>query len=172
MSMELFAMPYLNVFYNEQEAERSKLNFLEWTVYILARVAMVDSFQHWIYENPGHDMSERAEQWLKLHQHCDGQFEDWSGLERQRQFHWHRILHIFQFPFYMIEYGIAQLGALGLWLQFKNDKSSTISNYRKALSLGGSRPLPELFEAAGLEFDFSEETIAPLMEVVVKELGL
>jgi oligoendopeptidase F len=172
MSMELFALPHLDIFYNEQDAERSVRMQFEFILFILTYVAAIDAFQHWIYENPGHDMSERAEQWLKLHQHCDGQFEDWSGLERQRQFHWHRILHIFQFPFYMIEYGIAQLGALGLWLQFKNDKSAAISNYRKALSLGGSRPLPELFAAAGLKFDFSEETIAPLMEVVVKELGL
>ena len=81
-------------------------------------------------------------------------------------------MHLFQCPLYYIEYGIAQLGALGLWMQFKNDEASAIANYRKALSLGGSKPLPQLFEAAGLKFDFSEKTIAPLMEVVAKELGL
>jgi oligoendopeptidase F len=172
MSMELFSMPYLNVFYNEQDTQRARVFRFERTVAVLALVAMIDSFQHWIYENPGHDSSERAEQWVKLHQLYNGQFEDWSGLERERRYQWHQVLHIFQVPFYVIEYGIAQLGALGLWMQFKKDKAAAISNYRKALSLGGSRPLPELFEAAGLKFDFSEDTIAPLMEVVVKELDL
>jgi oligoendopeptidase F len=170
MSMELLAKEHLSVFYNEQDAKRSCRTHLEWVVYLLARVALVDSFQHWIYENPGHDVSERAEQWVKLHQHCDGQFEDWSGLEKERRYQWHRILHIFQFPFYMIEYGIAQLGALGLWMQYKNDKAAAISNYRKALALGGSRPLPELFATAGLEFDFSEKTIAPLIDAIGEEL--
>lgn len=170
MTMELFARPHLSVFYNEKDAKRSCRTQLEWVVYLLARVALFDSFQHWIYENPGHDVSERAEQWVKLHQRCDGQFVDWSGLEKERRYQWHRILHIFQFPFYMIEYGIAQLGALGLWLQYKNDKAAAISNYRKALALGGSRPLPELFAAAGLEFDFSEKTIVPLVDAVGQEL--
>ncbi len=95
---------------------------------------------------------------------------DWSGLEKERRHQWHRILHIFQFPFYMIKYGIAQLGALGLWLQYKNDKTAAISNYRRALALGGSRPLPKLFAAAGLEFDFSEKTIAPLIDAIGEEL--
>jgi oligoendopeptidase F len=170
MSMELFAGPHLSVFYNEQDARRSCRTHLEYAVYLLARVAMIDSFQHWIYENPSHSASERTEQWVKLHQRCDGQFVDWSGLEKERRYQWHRILHIFQFPFYMIEYGIAQLGALGLWLQYKNDKAAAISNYHRALALGGSRPLPELFASAGLEFDFSEKTIAPLIEAIGKEL--
>ena len=170
--MELFSIPYLNVFYNGEDVLCSKFNQLERTVDSLARVAMVDSFQHWIYENPEHSNASRAEQWVKLHQLYDGQFEDWSGLEKERQFLWHRRVLLFQAPFYYIEYGIAGLGALGLWLQFKEDKNAAIANYKKALALGGSRPLPELFEAAGLKFDFSEETIAPLMEVVVKELGL
>jgi oligoendopeptidase F len=171
MTMELFAGQYLSVFYNEQDAKRSCRTHLEYAVYLLARVAMVDSFQHWIYENPGHNVSERAEQWVKLHKRCDGQFVDWSGLEQERQYQWHRILHIFQFPFYMIEYGIAQLGALGLWMQYKKDKEAAISNYRKSLALGGSRPLPELFATAGLEFDFSEKTIAPLIDYIKEELN-
>ena len=172
MSMELFSMSYLTVFYNEDDATRSVCNQLERTVKLLVSVAMIDSFQHWIYENPDHTCQERAEQWLKAYDRFGGKFEDWSGLKKEKKFSWHRILHIFQIPFYYIEYGIAQLGALGLWLQFREDKSKAICSYKKALSLGGSRPLPELFEAAGLKFDFTGRTIEPLMEEVAKELGL
>ena len=99
-----------------------------------------------------------------------GGLVDWSGLEREHEYRWHRQLHIFQDPLYYIEYGIAQLGALGPWLQSKEDTSKALANYRKALALGGSRPLPELFAAAGLEFDFSEKTIAPLIDAVGQEL--
>ncbi|MBN1457825.1 MAG: M3 family oligoendopeptidase [Sedimentisphaerales bacterium] len=172
MSMELFCMPYLTVFYNEDDTKRSVVNQLERTVKLLVSVAMIDSFQHWIYENPNHTGRERAEQWLKIYGRFSGKFEDWSGLEKEKESAWHRILHIFQIPFYYIEYGIAQLGALGLWQQFKEDKSKAICNYKKALSLGGSRPLPELFEAAGLKFDFTGKTIEPLLEEVARELGL
>jgi oligoendopeptidase F len=172
LSMELFAMTYYNVFYDTEDAQRSKFNLLERVVNILAVAAMFDSFQHWIYENPEHSNANRAEQWVKLHELYYGQFEDWSGLKKERQFLWHRVAPLFQCPFYIIEFGIAFLGALSLWMQFKNDKSATIANYKKALALGGSRPLPQLFETAGLKFDFSEETIAPLMEIVVKELSL
>ncbi len=96
---------------------------------------------------------------------------DWSGLETEHEYRWHGQLHLFESPLYYIEYGIAQLGALGLWLQSKEDASRALANYRKALALGGSRPLPELFAAAGLEFDFSEKTIAPLIDAVVQEIA-
>lgn len=172
ISMELFAMPYYNVFYNAEDSQRSQFKLLHRMVDFLTQVAIFDSFEHWIYENPDHDKSARAERWVKLCQDYGGQFVDWSGLEKERQCDWHTMVPLFQFPFYMIKYGIAVLGALGLWLQFKEDKNATIANYKKALALGGSRPLPELFEAARLKFDFSEETIAPLMEIVVKELSL
>jgi len=172
MTMELFALPYVNVFYNDEDARRSKVKQLEGIVRTLASIAAIDSVQHWIYENTSHNGLQRAKQWSELYQRFTGHTEDWSGLEKEGLYQWHCIMHLFQCPLYYIEYGIAQLGALGLWMQFKDDKAAAIANYKKALALGGSKPLPELFEAAGLKFDFSEKTIAPLMEVVVKELGL
>jgi oligoendopeptidase F len=96
---------------------------------------------------------------------------DWSGLEASLPYRWHPQLHIFGMPFYYIEYGIAQLGALQIWTQFRENAEAAVGNYRSALALGGSRPLPELFEAAGARFDFSASTIAPLMEAIDSELA-
>jgi oligoendopeptidase F len=135
-------------------------------------VARNDAFQHWIYENPGHTASQRQEKWIELDSRFGSGLLDWSGLEAERAAYWQRILHFYQVPFYYIEYGIAQLGALGIWLQSKKDISQAIDNYKKALALGGSKPLPELFAAAGLEFDFSEKTIRPLSEMLLKEWTL
>ncbi len=172
MSMELFAMPYLTVFYNEQDAERSVRMQFEFILFILTWVAAIDAFQHWIYENPSHKPEERADAWVDIDNRFCGGLLDWSGLDIQQRYDWHAQLHIFQFPFYYIEYGIAQLGALGLWLKSVKDPARTIADYRKALALGGSRPLPELFAAAGLEFDFSEKTIVPLVQAVANELDI
>ena len=97
---------------------------------------------------------------------------DWSGLEVERGSLWHRQLHLFEVPFYYIEYGIAQLGALQLWLQFRDQPEQTLRNYRKGLALGGSRPLPELFAEAGIKFDFSAATMAPIMQALAAELEL
>ncbi len=170
MSMELIGIEHLSVFYNEQDIRRSWCNKLEGIVSILVMIATIDAFQHWIYENPGHSHEDLIKAWIKIHNRFAGRLWDWSELEKERGYLWHRVLHVFQFPFYFIEYGIAQLGALRLWLQYRKDASGTLSNFRKALALGGSKPLPELFAAAGLKFDFSEGTIAPLIEVVAKEL--
>ena len=170
MSMELFASPHLGLFYNELDAKRSYRLYLENIIHLLPWIATIDAFQHWLYENANHTSSQRRKAWLQIHNRFGGGLIDWSGLEFQQQYRWHRQLHIFQAPLYYIEYGIAQLGALGLWLQSKQDPCSALANYRKALALGGSRPLPELFAAAGLEFDFSEKTIAPLVDAVGQEL--
>jgi oligoendopeptidase F len=134
----------------------------------LAWVATVDAFQHWIYENPGHTREDRRAAWERLHAEFGGGVVDWNGLDEERAYLWHRQLHIFEVPFYYIEYGIAQLGALQLWQKFRRDQAGALAGYKKGLSLGGSRPLPELFEAAGIRFDFSKEIIGPLMEDVYK----
>ncbi len=172
MGMELLAGPYLSVFYNTQEQERSRWEHLEDVVFTLVWVAAIDAFQHWIYEHPGHTCEERQAAWVKTYRRFGGEFIDWSGLEEEMGFLWHRQLHIFEAPFYYIEYGIAQLGALQLWFNARQDLRTTLACYKKALSLGGSRPLPELYEAAGIRLDFSRETIVPLMETVKKELDL
>jgi len=170
MSMELMTMPYLSEFYDEQDAKRAQIKQLERTVTLLASIAAIDMFQHWIYENPHGDMNEFAEKYGQIHNRFTGKCIDYSGFEKQQGYDWHRILHIFQVPLYYIEYGIAQIGALQMWLKAKEDINEAVRCYRRALSLGGSKPLPELFEAAGIKFDMSAKTIAPLVNAVAAEL--
>jgi oligoendopeptidase F len=170
MGMELLAERYLNAFYNEADSRRSSITHLEDIIFTLVWVATVDAFQHWIYEHPRHNETQRRAKWLEIRKRFGEGVVDWSGLEEEHAHLWHRQLHIFEAPFYYIEYGIAQLGALQLWLNSKNDWGKAVSRYRQALSLGGSRPLPELFATAGLRFDFSDQTIAPLVKALQKEL--
>ena len=165
MGMELLAAPHLRTFYNEKDAKRAQRNHLEGIIKFFPWMATVDAFQHWIYTHPGHTREQRTTYWLSLMDRFGGT-EDWSGFEASRGQLWHRQLHIFEIPFYYVEYGIAQLGALQLWQASRRDLSATLNNYLKGLSLGGSRPLPELFEASGLKFDFTDKTIAPLMRNV------
>jgi oligoendopeptidase F len=169
MSMELLAAPHLNEFYTREDAARANRTHLESIIGILPWIATIDAFQHWIYTHPGHTREERKAQWLSLHERFGG-IEDFSGYEEARAYMWHRQLHLFTGPFYYIEYGIAQLGALQLWLQAKKSSKSAVSNYQKALSLGGSRPLPELFKAAKLKFDFGPKTVKPLAKALEQEL--
>ncbi len=169
MSMELMGSDGMNVFYDDAAMRRSNVEHLEGVISVLAWVATVDAFQHWLYENPGHSRAERMKEWIRLHAEYGGGMVDWSGLDEERGYLWHRQLHIFEVPFYYIEYGIAQLGALQLWQKFRRDKKAALAGYKKGLALGGSRPLPELFTAAGLRLDFSREIIAPLMDDVYRE---
>ena len=133
-------------------------------------MATIDAFQHWIYTNPAHSRHDRTNYWLALLDRFDSKL-DWSGYEHLRRTMWQEQLHLFHAPFYYIEYGIAQLGALQLWLKSRQDPHRAIANYRSALRLGGTRPLPELFAAAGIVFDFSEKTLGPLMDAVGRELS-
>jgi oligoendopeptidase F len=169
MSMELLGARDLESFYNEKDADRSYRQLLEGTVSVLPWIATVDAFQHWIYTHPEHSRDERRAAWLAVHDRFRGGV-DWSGFEEIRSNLWHRQLHIFLHPFYYIEYGIAQLGALQIWRRSLTDRPGAVASYRKALGLGGSRPLPELFQTAGVPFGFAEPTIAPLVEAVRTEL--
>lgn len=171
MTMELLADDHLDVFYDEDEAARAKRQHLEGVVGLLPWVARVDAFQHWIYTHPDHDRAGRTAAWLELDDRL-GPRLDWSGHEDAREAQWQRQLHVFCYPFYYIEYGIAQLGALQIWRRARErGVDEALQAYRRGLALGGSRPLPELFEAAGARFDFSEETLRPLVELVDRELG-
>jgi oligoendopeptidase F len=170
MTMELFGNTYLKTFYNEADADRARREHLEGIVSLLSWIATVDAFQHWIYTNSGHCREERQEAWTRLMKRFEGDV-DWQGYEEVRKNLWHRQLHIFLLPFYYVEYGIAQLGALQIWANAKNDPAGSLQAYRSALSLGGSRPLPELFAAAGCRFDFSRETVKPLVKLLRKELA-
>ncbi|MCE0522782.1 MAG: M3 family oligoendopeptidase [Methylacidiphilales bacterium] len=170
MGMELLAAPHLRAFYSEQDTKRARRDHLEGIIKFFPWMATVDAFQHWIYTHPGHTRAERTAFWLSLMDRFGGT-EDWSGFERARAHVWHRQLHIFEIPFYYVEYGIAQLGALQLWQASRRDLHAALDHYLQGLSLGGSRPLPELFQTSGLVFDFTDKTIAPLMRNVKDALA-
>lgn len=171
MSMELFSMGHWDVFFNNaEELKRAKEQQLERVITIFPWIATIDKFQHWVYENPNHSEEERAQNWMRILEEFSSPVIDFSGLEEYRRYGWQRQLHLFEVPFYYIEYGIAQLGAIGLWQQYKVSPDSAITNYMHALELGGTRTLPALFEAAGLQFDFSPAHISTLMQFVKKEM--
>jgi oligoendopeptidase F len=167
--MELLGNEFLDSFYSQSDAQRARRDHLEGIIEIFPWIATVDAFQHWIYTHPKHSRSERTAAWLSLMDRFGGDV-DWTGFEDVRANLWHRQLHIFLYPFYYVEYGIAQLGALQVWANSKRDKKDALRAYQKGLALGGSRPLPELFETAGCRFDFSEQTVGPLLQQVGKEL--
>jgi oligoendopeptidase F len=171
MAMELFSMEYWNTFFdNEEDLKRAKEHQMERVLTIFPWIATIDKFQHWLYENPSHTLEERAENWRSIMNEFTSIAMDVSGLEEYRRYGWQRQLHLFEVPFYYIEYGIAQLGAIGLWKQFKENKEKAITNYMNALQLGGTRTLPELYEAAGLKFNFSPGYISELMLFVKDEM--
>lgn len=165
MSMESLAYPFLDEFYSPEETKRAIRKHLEGIVSVLPWVATIDAFQHWIYLNPEHTREERTAQWLELGKRFGGG-TDWSGLEMEQEAAWHRQLHPFEVPFYYIEYGIAQLGALQMWLKYCTDPKEALASYKEGLKLGASKPLPQLFETAGLQFDFTAEMVGTLMKAV------
>jgi oligoendopeptidase F len=157
-------------FDNKEELARAREHQLERVITIFPWIAIIDKFQHWIYEHPTHSHSERTDAWVSILKEFQDDVIDYSGLEEYRSNAWQRQLHLFEVPFYYIEYGIAQLGAIGMWMQFKNNPQQALDNYCRALSLGGTRTLPELYKAAGLTFDFSPEKINTLMSFVKSEM--
>ena len=170
MSMELLGNEFLDSFYTPPEVSRARRTHLERIVEIFAWIATVDAFQHWIYTHPGHTRAERTAAWEKLMDRFGGDV-DWHGYDAARANLWHRQLHIFLYPFYYIEYGIAQLGALQVWANSKRNQAQALNDYKRSLALGGSRPLPELFAAAGCAFEFSRKTMAPLLALVRGEVA-
>ena len=169
MSMELFGNEFLEEFYPTAEANRARKTHLEGIIGFFPWMAVVDAFQHWIYTHASHTRAERKVAYLKLMDRFGGDV-DLTGFEEIRAYSWHRQLHIFIHPFYYVEYGIAQLGALQVWANSKADKAKALDDYKKSLALGGSRPLPELFSAAGCKFQFDATTIKPLIQLVNSEI--
>lgn len=170
MAMELFSMDKWDVFFdNADELKRAKEQQLERVITIFPWIATIDKFQHWIYENPVHTEEDRAGKWMEILNEFSSPILDVQGLDEYRRYGWQRQLHLYEVPFYYIEYGIAQLGAIGLWQQYKQNPANAVNNYITALSLGGTRTLPELFKAAGLDFNLSPGYIKGLMEFVKKE---
>ena len=170
MAMELLGSEFLEEFYNEEEARRARIAHLEGIVFVFPWIATVDAFQHWLYLNPNHSIEERDKAWSNLIDRFGGNV-DWTNYESAKAKLWHKQLHIFLHPFYYIEYGIAQLGALQVWANSKNNSSKALADYKAALALGGSRPLPKLFEHCNIRFDLSRNTVAPMADLLRKELN-
>jgi oligoendopeptidase F len=180
MSMELLTLPHMgpggprkvsDPFYrSEEDVARARRWQLERSLYMLPWIAQIDAFQHWIYSHPTHTREERTKAWLDLDRRF-GHAVSWTGLETIREALWQRQLHLFGHPFYYIEYGIAELGSLQLWfISLERGESAAIDCYMKGLSLGGSKPLPELFAAIGLEFNFGADIVHRLVDRVEREL--
>jgi len=170
MAMELLGNEFLEEFYPTAEANRARKTHLEGIIGFFPWMAVVDAFQHWIYTHANHTRAGRKAAYLQLMDRFGGD-TDWTGCEESRAHSWHRQLHIFIHPFYYVEYGIAQLGALQVWANSRRDKVKALNDYKKSLALGGSRPLPELFAAAGCKFQFDAATIEPLIQLASTELG-
>ncbi|XAL97987.1 M3 family oligoendopeptidase [Phycisphaeraceae bacterium D3-23] len=176
MSMELFGLNKLGRFYpgDDDASRRAQLSMLEGIVRFFPWMAVIDRFQHWLYAHPTHTPDERTAAWRSITDtygtRHGGVGTDWAGLDAELDSYWQRQIHLYHYPFYYVEYGIAQLGALQLWQQYRSDPGQALANYRKALALGGTRTLPELFEAADIRFDFSQSTLAPLMQDVAQAI--
>ncbi|SEW09476.1 oligoendopeptidase F [Chitinophaga sp. YR573] len=171
MSMELFTMDYWDIFFKDgEELRRAKLQQLERSISIFPWIATIDKFQHWVYEHPQHTVEERTTNWIRILNDFSTSAVDWTGWEDYRAISWQRQLHLFEVPFYYIEYGIAQLGAIAMWKQYKENKQQALDNYVKALSLGSTRTLPELYKAAGIRFDFSPAYVKELANFVQQEI--
>lgn len=169
MSMELLGAQFLNEFYDDEGARRSYGDVLEEEVLLFPWIATIDAFQHWIYTHEGHTAEERRRAWLDLQRRFGG-IVDWRGYEDGLSYLWQKQIHLFVHPFYYIEYGIAQLGALQVWQSGRKALEQSIQSYRASLSLGGSKPLPVLFQAGGIRFDFDRKTTETLLRDVMEAL--
>ncbi len=171
MSMELFTMDSWDIFFDDEtQLRRARLQQLERAITIFPWIATIDKFQHWIYEHPQHTTEERTAKWLEILGEFSPAVVNWSGHEDYRAITWQKQLHLFEVPFYYIEYGIAQLGAIAMWKQFKENKTQALNNYVQALSLGNTKTLPELYKAAGIKFDFSPAYVKELADFVKAEI--
>ncbi|MEM6628484.1 MAG: M3 family oligoendopeptidase [Bacteroidota bacterium] len=155
MSMELMALDYYDSFYSDEEERiRAQKDQLKRSITLFPWIATIDAFQQWMYDHPTHNRTERNEMFVEIAKRFHGDLVDWSGYEDARAFQWQRQLHIFEVPFYYIEYAIAQLGALAVWQNFKQDAQKGLEGYLRALKMGYKRPIPEIYEAADIRFDF------------------
>lgn len=169
MSMELLGLEQLGAVYTADDARRAHRKHLEGVLRTLLWIASIDAIQHWVYGKPNHTRDERRTAWLDIRRRFGGEV-DWSGFEDALSMQWIGQTHLFNHPFYYVEYGIAQLGALQVWSNYRKDPARAVAAYRRALALGGSRPLPELFAAAEVEFDLSPGMIRGLVDDVMQQL--
>jgi oligoendopeptidase F len=176
MSMELLASPFMDResggYYTPDEERRSRAELLEGIVLFFPHCASVDAFQQWIYvAEAGRDADARDARWLELRRRFEGRAVEWGGLDKERIARWYQQPHFFSSPFYYIEYGIAQLGALQVWRNSLRDPQEAVRKYREALALGATRPLPELFKAAGARLIFDADGMRELITLVEEELA-
>ncbi len=171
MSMELISMDHWDKFFdNPEDLIRAKKDQLKDVLKTLPWVAVVDQFQHWIYTNPDHTSEDRAKAWKKIFDPFGNNFADWSEHQYALENLWQKQLHIFEVPFYYIEYGIAQLGAIAVWKNYKNNPKKGLSSYLEALKLGYTKTIKEIYETAGIEFNFKASYVKELAEFVQAEL--
>lgn len=172
MAMELISMDQWQIFFtNEEDLKRAKREQLEDIIETLPWVATIDKFQHWLYENPTHTPEERKTNWNRIFDQFADTVTDWNGLQESKDYLWQKQLHLYEVPFYYIEYGMAQLGAIAVWRNYKLDKKKGLDGYMNALKLGYTKSIPEIYKAANIKFDFSKGYIKELMEFVRGELG-
>ena len=171
MSMELISMEHWDVFFkNEDDLKRAKKEQLEKSLKTLLWIGAVDKFQHWVYENPKHTITQRMDSWKKTIDQFSSKVIDWTGLEDVKARGWQNQLHIFEVPFYYIEYGMAQLGAIAVWRNYKRDPEKALDAYEAALRLGYTKSIPEIYKTAGIEFNFSQPYVKELATFVKSEL--
>lgn len=171
MTMELLALEHWEVFFDkEEDLRRAKISQLENVLRILPWIATVDKFQHWAYTHPNHTREERKAEWMNIYLEFNPSNIDRRGLEHYSEYLWHKQLHIFEAPFYSIEYGMAQLGAIAIWKRYRENPEQAIEQYIQSLSLGYTKPINEIYEAAGITFDFSQTYVSELGSFVKQEL--
>ena len=172
MSMELISMDQWNIFFEDKEEFlRAKHEHLEDIIETLPWVATIDKFQHWIYENPHHTAEERRDAWNRIFDQFTDTVTDWSGLQEAKEYLWQKQLHLYEVPFYYIEYGMAQLGAIAVWRNFRKDPARGLRGYQNALRLGYLKSIPEIYQAADIKFDFSKGYIKELIRFVRGEVS-
>ena len=171
MGMELLTMEHWDIFFeNPEDLRRAKIAQLEYVLKVLPWIATIDKFQHWIYTHPEQDQEERKENWLRIMREFNSDEVDHSKLEHYAEHLWHKQLHIFEVPFYYIEYGMAQLGAIALWKKYRENPDEAVSNFLGAMKLGYTRNVREIYQTAGIEFNFSREYVSQLGAFVKEEL--
>ncbi|MFN0204542.1 MAG: M3 family oligoendopeptidase [Bacteroidia bacterium] len=165
MTMELISMDYYSIFYEEEaECNMAKKEQLLRTLMVFQWIATVDAFQHWVYDHPQHTHTERGQKWKELYVRFHGNNLDWTGFEQELEHLWMKQIHIFEHPFYYIEYAFSQLGAIAVWRNYQQNPQAAIDNYLAALRLGYTKTLPEIYQTAGIAFNFSPEYVKPLID--------
>lgn len=171
MAMELISMEHWHIFFPDtKDLVRAKKEHLEGIIQTLPWVATIDKFQHWVYEHPEHNQEERKAEWSRIFSAFSNTITDWKGLEQYRDYSWQKQLHLYEVPFYYIEYAIAQLGAIAVWKNYKKDPEKGFNDYLAALKLGYTKPIKEIYKTAGIRFDFSQPYIKELIDFVKKEV--